>query len=180
MFTIMLTGLLASTGTAFLFRHNKIKNNPDYEEGNWIAWSNIFFIAAITLVVARGFGSYAMQIADFSTIRQTQSTINLFVERRDNLATIIRGELEKYPKYEKKIIGNITPQILLQFPVLKSNETIIKTVEEIVKIENDVYKFREELIQTQARIYYREISPWTLLVTPYEKFFGEKNPVAKK
>lgn len=179
MFTFVFTGLFAIVGAALLFQHNKIKTKPRHTMG-WISWSVVFFVAAIVLVAARGFGSYAMQISDFASVRQTQNTINLFVERRDNLTTVIRGELGKYPEYEKKIMGNITPQILLQFPMLRSNETIIKTVEELVKIENDVYKLRAELIQTQTKIYYREITPWKLYVTPYEKFFGEKNPVAEK
>lgn len=178
MFTLMLIGLLASMGTIFWFQHNKIKDEYDYE-GGWKVLSAIFFIAATILIAMRGLGSYSMQISDFSAIRQTQNTINLFVERRDNLAAVIRAELAKYPEYEKKIIGSIAPQILLQFPTLKSNETIIKTVEEIVKIENDVYKLRAVLIQIQTQIYYREITPWKLYVTPYEKFFGEKNPVAE-
>lgn len=177
MFTLILAGLVVVTGVAFWLQHNKHKSDLHYED-SWIIFSTLLFIAAAALIAIRGFGSYAMQISDFASVRQTQSAINLFVERRDNLTVIIRTELAKYPEYEKKIMGNITPQILLQFPTLKSNETIIKTVEEIVKIENDVYKLREELIRTQAQIYYREITPWKLYVTPYEKFFGEKNPVS--
>ena len=90
---------------------------------------------------------------------------------------MIRAELAKYPEYEKKIIGDIKPTILLQFPVLKSNETIVKTVEEIVKLEDQVYKTKAKLITTQQEMFYREISPWVIYVTPYKTLIGEANPL---
>lgn len=94
------------------------------------------------------------------------------------MVAVVRAELSKYPEYEKKIFGDIKPEILLQFPVLKSNETIMKTVEQIVKLEDDVYKLRSRLIEIQSDIYWREIFPWVIYVTPYQRFFGEPNPVA--
>ncbi len=92
---------------------------------------------------------------------------------------MVKVELAKYPEYEKKIMGNIRPQFLLQFPKLKSNETITKSVEELVKLEDAVYKIRLELLAIQQEIFAREISPWVLYVPPYQKFFSEQNPIEK-
>lgn len=167
MFTLLLAAVLVLIGLILLFA----------EVGDGGAF--VFFLIVAIVIVAFGIlVPYTGQLSDFSSVKQKQSEINLFTERKDNLTAVIKTELAKYPEYEKKIMGGITPQILLQFPQLKSNETIVKTVESIVNLENDVYKLRRELIEFQTNIYWREISPWILYATPYEKFFGEKNPVA--
>ena len=123
---------------------------------------------------------YTSQISDFSNVKGTLATVTLYKERRDNLAAMVKAELAKYPEYEKAILGKITPEILLSFPTLRSNETIVKTVEEIVKLEDAVYKIRAELIQTQTKMFFREISPLVIYVTPYQTLTGETNPVAAK
>lgn len=123
---------------------------------------------------------YTKQIADFTQVKGTLAQVALYKERRDNLVAMVKTELTKYPEYEKTVLGKITPEILLSFPTLRSNETIVKTVEEIVKLEDAVYKIRAELIKTQTEMFFREISPWVLYVTPYQALVGEANPVTVK
>jgi len=141
-------------------------------------FSLIFWVIAVIWLGCMTLGSYTRQINDFSAIKQMKQEVLLYSERRDKLVGIVRIELAKYPQLEKEIIKGIHPQILLQFPVLKSNETIMKTVSEILKLEDEVYKVRANMLVFQRAIYYREISPWTIYCTPYRKFFGEPNPVA--
>ena len=63
---------------------------------------------------------------------------------------------------------------------MKSNLTITKTVDDIVKIQDHVYGMKGRLIESLQGIYLREISPWTIYVKSYERFFGEKNPILKE
>ena len=108
--------------------------------------------------------------------------ITMLEERRENLTSIIRKEMQKYPEIEKEIISNLgpAPSFLFNYPQLKSNLTITKTVDDIVKIQDQVYEMRGRLIESLQCIYLREISPWTIYVKSYEKFFGERNPIFKR
>lgn len=147
-------------------------------KGIVFGWGVVSVIVGVIWLLSATIGSYSNQLEDFSSVKQTKQEIKLFSERRESLVAVVRAELSKYPEYEKKILGDIRTEILLQFPVLKSNETIMETAKQIVKLEDDVYKLRSDLIKIQGCIYWREISPWVIYVTPYQRFFGELNPVA--
>ena len=182
MFSLIVVVFIALFGVFLLvLRENGLKNRGwEKNEGRTVV-SVMFGI--VSLVVAglwfsvMTLGSYRAQLYDFSELKGTRAEIALYQERRDNLAIMVKTELSKYPEYEKKIIGDIKPAILLQFPALKSNETIVKTVEEIVKLEDQVYKTMAKLIETQQKMFYREISPWVICVTPYKTLIGEANPL---
>ncbi len=140
-------------------------------------FSVAFWLVAIIWFILMTAGTYTCQLQDFIRIKEIKSEIKLYKERKDNLAGIVKTELAKYPEYEQKIIGDIKPEFLLQFPDLKSNQTITTMVSGILKLEDSVYNLRNSLIGTQRKILYRETSPWVIYVTPYQKFFGEKNPL---
>ncbi len=152
-----------------------------------IRWKNEGFVvlAVIACIIFLIVGvinldNFSRQIGDFTTLKALDKKITLYSDRRDNLTNIVRTELSKYPEYEKTIMGNINPQILLSFPQLKSNETMLATVKQILELQDKVYDLQKELIEIQQGIYYREISPWIIYVTPYEKFFGKSNPLLTK
>ena len=184
MFSVSMIVLLSLVGVFLLVLRDANLKNGSWKHGTDPSMSAALFgglalvAAGIWLAVAT-LGSYTAQIQNFSELKGTQAGITLYEERRDNLVVMVRTELSKYPEYEKKIIGDIKPSILLQFPVLKSNETIVKTVEEIVKLEDRVYQTRAKLIKTQTEMFLREISPWVIYATPYKTLMGAENPVAK-
>ncbi len=150
----------------------KQDQNTEFNGGAIILW----VIGGIWLFFALA-APYSSQLSYFTEVRQSQENIKLYQERRNNLVAVVRTELAKYPEHEKKIIGDIQPQIILSFPALKSNETIVKTVNDIVALEDAVYKLRSNLLKVQTDIFWMEISPWVLYVPSYQSFFGEKNPV---
>ena len=137
----------------------------------------VFFAFAFIFLLINVLAKYSSQLSDFAEILKIEKQINIYQKRSDNFSDIIRSELKKYPDYEKEIIDNITPNILLKFPDLKSNETMSKTVNDLLKIQDDVYKLKADLTETQRIIFFREISPWTIYVTSYESFFHKKNPL---
>lgn len=137
----------------------------------------ISWLAAGIWLISTTLGAYTCQLSDFTEIKGKKQQIRIYEERRDNLTGVIKVELAKYPEYEKQIITDISPEILVNFPNLRSSETITKTVEEIVKLNDSVYKIRASIVEVQQRIYYREMSPWVIYVQPYEKFFSEQNPL---
>lgn len=141
-------------------------------------FSWVFCVVAVVWLALAIAIPYSEQIGDFTGVQATKGKISLYQERRDNLVAVVKVELSKYPEYEKAILGNINPQILVSFPTLKSNETIVKTMEQIVKLEDDVYKLRGGLIDQLRGMYEREISPWVIYTPSYEHFFKEKNPLS--
>lgn len=144
----------------------------------FVVFSIMFIIATVVVILSPTLGRYSYQIGNFSEVRGLKMKIALLEERREKLTSIIRGELQKYPEFEKEVINNIgTPSFLFNYPQLQSNKTISKTVDDIVKIEDNVYEIRGLLIESLQKIYLREISPWTIYVKSYEEFFGEKNPI---
>ncbi|MEK9182345.1 MAG: hypothetical protein AAB781_02005 [Patescibacteria group bacterium] len=144
--------------------------------------SIISILITVAAILGLTFGKYSCQIGDFSEVRGLKMKITMLEERRENLTSIIRKEMQKYPEIEKEIISNLgpAPSFLFNYPQLKSNLTITKTVDDIVKIQDQVYEMRGRLIESLQCIYLREISPWTIYVKSYEKFFGERNPILKE
>ncbi|MFA6407367.1 MAG: hypothetical protein WCV80_01525 [Candidatus Paceibacterota bacterium] len=138
-------------------------------------FSIVAFVVAGIWLVSMSAGSYTNQLEGLTQIKTVLNKIRLYEGRRDKLINIVKTELAKYPKLERKIMGNIKPEVLLEFPTLKSNETIAKTVEEIIELENSVYELQGSLIECQQPVYYREISPWVISIPSYEKILGEPN-----
>ncbi len=140
----------------------------------------VFGLLCGAILVLLNLFAFSSQISDCVALRALDAKITLFTERRDNLTEIVRVELNKYPDYEKKIINNINPKFLLNYPRLRSNETIMETAKQILQLQDKVYSLQEEVINTQRSMYYREISPWLIYVTPYKKFFGRPNPLVSR
>ena len=184
MFNLVAVMLIELFGVFLLvLRADGLKNRgwkqEEYRTGDSLRYGMTSLVVASLWLVLATVAPYTSQLSNLSELKGTSAEIALYQERRDNLAAMVRAELSQYPEYEKKILGNITPSILLNFPVLKSNETIVKTVEEIVKLEDQVYKTKARLINIQRKMFYREISPWVIYVTPYKTLVGEENPLAK-
>lgn len=181
MFSLMLFGGIAVVGLLFIALGRRKREADMYRMDTIIALyvigTIIIIIGAIALMVAV-MRPYTLQIEDAVAVKAMEKKIMLYTARKDNLIAVVRAELEKYPKYEKAIMSGIKPQILLSFPELKSNSTMLETVKQIVALENDVYKLRAEQIDIQQWMYYREISPWTLWAKSYKNLLGADNPVS--
>ena len=123
--------------------------------------------------------SQTRQVKDFTRVKELDKKVVLYTQKKNNLTMVVRAELSKYPEYEKAIIGKINPAILLNFPKLKSNETMMETLKRLLELENKVYDLREKLIEVQREMYHREISPWVIYVKPYSSFLGKPNPITQ-
>lgn len=176
MFSFITVLITAIIGVIFWILGGKQSSGSDCEIA-FCVFAIIFWVIASIWLILMTVGTYTYQLSDFTEIKGKKQQIRIYEERRDNLTGIIKAELAKYPEYEKQIIAEISPEILVNFPNLRSSETITKTVEEIVKLNDSVYKIRASIVEVQQRIYYREISPWVIYVQPYEKFFSEQNPL---
>ena len=178
MFTIGLCSVLA--GLLFVGLRASLKAHKQNPRGDGLMFTTLLCIGiggvglVIFLVTTL---NYSRQINDFASVQALEEKVGLYEMKRDNLSQIVRFELSKYPEFEKDVIENINPAILLKFPELKSNQTMVETLQQLLKLENEVYTLREDLIDIQRTIYAREISPWVIYVTPYEDFLSEKNPV---
>lgn len=181
MFSIGLFFVLVVISGFFTIMWKKAEQGSDRRDA-FCALSIVFMFITVVASLCLTLGKYSNQIGDFSEVRGLKMKITLLEERRENLTSIIKTELEKYPEIEKNIINNLgpAPSFLLNYPNLKSNLTITKTVDDIVKIQDEVYEMRGLLIENLQEIYLREISPWTICVKSYEKFFGEENPILKE
>lgn len=177
MFSVGLFFVLVVVSCFFTIMWKKADEGDRKE--NFLIFSIVFVIITIVVILSLTLGKYSNQIGDFSEVRGMKMKITLLEERRENLTSVIKNELQKYPEIEKEIISNLgpAPSFLFNYPQLKSNLTITKTVDDIVKIQDQVYEMRGRLIERLQKIYLREISPWTIHVKSYEKFFGEINPI---
>lgn len=121
--------------------------------------------------------AYSNQLKDFAIIRRRNKKIELFEQKSDELSIVIKEELKKYPEFEKTILGEIHPEVLLSFPQLQSNKTIIEIVGRLVELRNQVYDVKAQKIDALTKVYMREISPWLMFVKTYQSFFSETNPI---
>lgn len=186
MFSIGLFLVLVVISIFFTIMWKKVSVNKDPKNENkreaFSALSICSAILTLVVILSLTLGKYSRQIGDFSEVRGLKMKITLLEERKENLTSIIKSELQKYPEIEKEIISNLgpAPSFLFNYPQLQSNQTIIKTVDDIVRIQDEVYYKRGLLIEGLQRIYLREISPWTIHVKSYDKFFGEINPILRE
>lgn len=173
---ILFGGVFMAIGVALI-----VIQAMNWFNGMEAAGVGIFVVIVCVVIMAISIPcTYSFQTNDFARIKGLEKKIELYEKRSQELRAVIRSELDKYPALEKKILNKVNPQILLNYPTLKSNETIMMTCKEIIALEKDTYEIRAELIEQQQEIYERELSPWVVYVTPYEQFFGKKNPVAAK
>lgn len=149
---------------------------------NQICCHIIFIFSLITAgiwLISATIGAHTCQIRDFTKVEETKAAICIYEEQKNKLTEIVKNELMKYPQYEQRIMSEIKSDIFLQFPNLKSNETMLETVNKIFKLEVLVYDTRIKMLGILKDIRYREISPWVIWVKSYKNFFGESNPLVK-
>lgn len=177
MFSAVLFCVMIAVTCLFVVMFKKSKKTD--EKNACIVFSILFALATVIVILSLTFGKYSCQIYDFAEVRGLKMRITLLEERRENLTSIIKNELQKYPEIEREIISKLgpAPSFLFNYPQLQSNKTITKTVDDVIKVQDEVYNKRGLLIESLQKIYLREISPWTIYVKSYEKFFGEKNPI---
>lgn len=133
----------------------------------------VFLITNITFFCIVG-TDWSDQVKSFSDIYERISDIKIYIEKREALSTVVKNELEKFPEYEKELINGVEAKILLNYPKIKANETMVEKLTQLLKLETKVYEERRYLNGDLRRILYRETSPWTIYVPSYENHFGEK------
>lgn len=101
-------------------------------------------------------------------------------QRRQDVERDIKSQLDKYPDIEKQIFGSINPTILVQFPQLKSNETITAAFTALNDINNEVAALHIEINEQETAIRYRERSPSSIkipgLFLTYRDYFNRDLP----
>lgn len=55
---------------------------------------------------------------------------------------IVRSELGQYPQYEKSVLASIDSSIILKYPELKANTTIIESFKSMIKYRDELYQLK--------------------------------------
>lgn len=102
---------------------------------------------------------------DRNTIIELREQREEIVLHKERVEDNIRESLSKYPGLEKEIIQDIDPIILVNYPELKSSETITKQFEALSKVEDRLYKNKSTELRLEKNMRVREQNPinWGLL-----------------
>lgn len=113
---------------------------------------------------------YSNQQERFENLKANLNIVNLNKERQSNLLQEFKFYLgEKYPDLEEKIFSSISSnnvKILLKYPEIKSEKTLIELVKKINKLSKDVYVALENIEETCAQIRYYNNSKWEYIKCP--------------
>lgn len=146
--------------------------------GGGLVW--LFF--ALFLYVMPSATMYSEQIHSIAKIKAETREVALYQDRKDNLQDYITTELAKYPQYEQQLLGKLDPKIILSFPELKANTTILESVKQVVALNDEIYSRKADIIKLQGDLYEYSINPWTphMFGPNYKHFIGSDNPTSSK
>lgn len=160
--TILLLTIVFAVIAIAIFDWWHFRDRPDWR-GIWsfpvaIAGGLVLVLVGASVVLV----PYTSQVKDNVTLQGFDERINIAQARADDLSAILRTELEKYPEIERELIGNLDPAIILNFPVLKSNETITTLAMSLAEIEDREYSLATERVNTLERMMHRNVNPWVV------------------
>ena len=111
-------------------------------------------------------GCYTEQLDRFEEITRDLKRVDLSIEKQGNLITEFKLYLaDKYPELEREIFKLITESksdvhVILNYPELKSSETLLALVKQINSLAEEVYKGRSDLEYTYARVRFFNKNLW--------------------
>ena len=118
---------------------------PYASEGFFVLFA--FSIAATLANLIANAAMYVQQVDYIERIPEAEARQAIFVEKAKALTEEFKIWLgEKYPDFEKELFKNLIPQnvavFAVQFPEIKSSETITKLVSKINSLQSDIYNER--------------------------------------
>lgn len=160
--------------------NNIIRDAKDKKSGLSVALAVSSGVSAIILIILAmvSIATSANQDKDLTAIASRRDNIAVIATQKQSVEANIRSQLDKYPEIEKSIIQDIKPEILLTFPQLKSNETVVAAFTKLNDLDAEIANNQREINNAKAQIMIRERSAVVPRFTPifitYEDFFGEK------
>jgi hypothetical protein len=112
---------------------------------------------------------YNDQIEKFEDIRKGLKRVALSIEKQGNLISEFKLYLaDKYPELEKEIYRLITESksdvhIILNYPELKSSETLLMLTKQINDLAEEVYKGKSDLEYEYAKVRFFNKNMWFYL-----------------
>jgi len=165
---VFLIGLVFLITSLYFLRKYKLledriedrKNLKDAYETFFV----IFLLASLVSIFGTG-GTYVIQRKDFEEATKTIKVQEIYKIKATELTKTFSGYLaKKYPDFEKDIFDKIKPGdipiYMVQYPELKSSETIMLLVEKINQLQNDMYDQQVEREQVLKRIRFRTRNIW--------------------
>ncbi len=158
--------IIFGIGLVLDLRANKLPSR-DRTDGGEIVMGITGMIAACLLLVGL-LGAMSLNgdhLDDRNTIIQLREQREEIVLHKERVEDNIRESLSKYPGLEKEIIEDIDPIILVNYPELKSSETITQQFEALSEVEDRLYKNKSAELQREKDMRVREQNPvnWGLL-----------------
>ncbi len=102
------------------------------------------------------------QNRDKNSIEAAQKDKANYVEHKVQIEKEITASLARYPEIEERIIGDIDPAILVNFPELKSNETITAQFEALKSIEESILYSNETIVLAEKAMDDRSDNPMNM------------------
>lgn len=109
---------------------------------------------------------YTDQLNRFEEIRRELKRVDLSVEKQGNLITEFKLYLaDKYPELEREIFKLITESksdvhVILNYPELKSSETLLALVKQINSLAEEVYKGKSDLEYYYGKVRFYNENLW--------------------
>jgi len=112
---------------------------------------------------------YTSQIEKFEDIRGSLKKLDITKEKQTHLMSEFKLYLaDKYPELEKEIFHLITESksdihVILNYPELKSSETLLSLVDQINKLANEVYSYKYSLESEYSKVRFYNLNMWFYL-----------------
>lgn len=87
--------------------------------------------------------------------------VNL-IDHKEQIEKEITASLAKYPEIEERIVGDIDPAILVNYPQLKSNETITAQFEALKTIEEEILWVHQDIVASEKKMADRSDNPMNM------------------
>jgi hypothetical protein len=117
-----------------------------------------FFIVGLFWIM--GVGTLTSdQINNKNTLPELQGQRKELVAYERKVEDNIRESLSKYPAFEGKIIEDIDPVILVNYPDLKSSKTIVKQFEALQSVDKKLFNNKNRELRIRKEIANNEDNP---------------------
>jgi len=170
---IFLISLVFLITSSYFFIKHKLQSlsknsNPSYYSNEIKLTYRVFltlFIFTFLISIFGTGGMYVEQKRDFEEVTKTIKVEKIYKTKAIELTSTFSSYLSKqYPNFEKDIFDKIKPETipiyLVQYPDLKSSETIMLLVEKINKLQNDTYDQQIEREKILKRVRFRTKNIW--------------------
>jgi len=118
----------------------------------------LFLIVAIVVKIGCCYSCYMSIPVHYERLEADKK---VYAERRDDYEVIVRAELDKYPAYESQIFASLDSEIILKYPELKSNETIVTAFKSLIEFNEELYDIDLEVNRLRgAQAIQRKIIFW--------------------